>query len=159
MSTFPSERTQEFAELLYLFFISEKGYRVDDAALELGISSSTMYEYIRGKRIFPPDLIAPLYRATGERRFLSFFLDACNIAFHELPCSKEGWSNKDLLQEAILAQEECLDVLKAIMTSLRDDGRIDLRELELIKKEYFEAQGALAKLLACAKASSNVKTA
>jgi len=139
--------------LLYLFFISEKRCRVDDAALELGISSSTMYEYIRGKRIFPPDLIAPLYRATGERRFLSFFLNASNVAFHELPCWEADWSNGNLLEEAILAHGECLDVLQAIMGPLRNEGRIDFAELELIKKEYFEAQGALAKLVACAQAS------
>ena len=85
MSTYPSDNTKGFASILYVIFCLEKKFEVKEIAKALGISQGTLYSYLEGYRVFPPDLIAPLYLATRERRFLSFFLDECNVAFHELP--------------------------------------------------------------------------
>lgn len=153
--TYPSENTQGFASLLYVVLILDKRHDVRQVAAALDVSPSTLYSYCHGQRVFPPDLIAPLYLVTGERRFLSFFLDEAGVAFHELPECPEGEGvDRAVLQEAIVAQEECLDLLKATLRSLADDGRIDRRELVEIETKYFTTQGALARLLACVRADA-----
>lgn len=83
--TYPSENTQGFASLLYVMFVLEKRYAVKEVAPQLDVSPSTLYDYVRGARVFPPDLIAPLYNATNDRRVLAFFLDECGVTFHPLP--------------------------------------------------------------------------
>lgn len=152
MGTYPSENTQGFASLLYVAFVIEKRYRVDEVAPLLDVSPSTLYDYISGRRIFPPDLIAPLYNATKDRRFLALFLDECGCTFTELP-EPEACIDETVLAEAIRAQEEFTDVLRATREALRDD-RVDRRELAQIEQEYSEAKAQLARLMATVRASS-----
>lgn len=153
MATYPSVNTQGFASLLYVVFCIEKAHRVDDVAPQLDVSPSTFYDYISGRRVFPPDLIAPLYLATRERRFLAFFLDECGVTFCELP-EAEARLDEAVLAEAIRAQEEFVDVLRVTREALMDDGRVDRRELAQIEREYSEAQSELARFMATVRAAS-----
>lgn len=148
-SHYPSENTQGFASVLYVVFIVEKKFRVDAIAPQLDVSPSTLYEYIRGSRVFPPDLIAPLFRATRERRFLSFFLDEAEVVFHELPACSEG-PDVELFRSAVHANEEFIGYMKSVMGSL-SDGRVDRRELVEIERRFYEAWGDSLTVLACAK--------
>jgi hypothetical protein len=149
---YPSQHTQGFASLLYVVFVLEKGHRVDRVAPQLDVAPSTLYEYIRGTRVFPPDLLAPLYLATRERRFLAFFLDECDVEFHALP-ECQGDPDVGSLQQMIRAQERFLGLLKSYAAA-RQDGAVTRSEIVEIEREYYEAQAALAQLLACARAEA-----
>jgi len=62
---------------MYVIFIIEKKYKVEDTAKEMRIATDTLYRYIRGENIIPPDRIIDLINVTKEIRFLQFFCDPC----------------------------------------------------------------------------------
>ena len=64
-----------FQSLLYVIFIIEKKFRTDDTAKNMQISTDSLYRYIRGERIIPPDRIIDLINVTKEIRFLRFFCE------------------------------------------------------------------------------------
>ena len=55
-----------FSALLYVNFIIKKKYRVDAVAREMQIATDTLYRYIRGENVVPPDRIIDLIKATGD---------------------------------------------------------------------------------------------
>lgn len=151
MRHFPSENTQGFASLLYVIFHLEGRHKVERIAPALDVAPSTLYEYCTGRRIFPPDLIAPLYRALGDRRILEFFCNEAEVIFHELPeCA--GDPDLTLLEQAVHAQERFCEVLRATMRALKDH-RISRQELAEIEAHYYATQAQLAQLLACVRAA------
>ena len=69
-----------FQSLLYYAFIIRKKYRVDVVAKEMQIATDTLYRYVRGENIMPPDRIIDLVKATGDPEFLEFFSEPCGFA-------------------------------------------------------------------------------
>jgi len=69
------EGNMGFQSLLYYLFILKKRYRVDAIAKEMRIATDTLYRYIRGEHVIPPDRIVDLIKATGEIEFLEFFCE------------------------------------------------------------------------------------
>jgi len=63
-----------FADLLYLVFISQKKFRVDEVAEDMGIIPDTLYRYCRGELKFPIDRLGDLMRATKWKGWLAYFL-------------------------------------------------------------------------------------
>jgi hypothetical protein len=128
--------------------LREKGLSIKAVAPELDVSPSTLYDYCAGRLTFPPDLVASRYRATRDRRVLDFFADELGVVWFELPeCA--GEVGREILDQALTAQKEVVDVLQTTLEAA-GDGVIDARELRKIRDEFWEALGALAKLLACA---------
>lgn len=64
---------------MYVNFIIKKKYRVDDIAKEMRIATDTLYRYIRGENIIPPDRIIDLIQATKDDEYLEFFCDPCGF--------------------------------------------------------------------------------
>ena len=60
---------------MYVIFVIEKKFRVDDTAKEMRIATDTLYRYIRGEKIIPPDRVVDLINATKEIRFLRFYCE------------------------------------------------------------------------------------
>ena len=85
-----------FQSLMYVNFVIKKKYRVDLTAKVMKISKDTLYRYIRGEMIIPPDRIVDLIRATGDIEFLEFFCDA--LDFVPIPKIKEKRTAKTLSQ-------------------------------------------------------------
>ena len=65
-----------FQSMMYVSFIIKKKYRVDETAKKMEISKDSLYRYIRGETIIPPDRIAALIRATEDIEYLEFFCEA-----------------------------------------------------------------------------------
>lgn len=55
-----------FSALLYVNFIIKKKYRVDAVAKDMQIATDTLYRYVRGENVMPPDRIIDLVKATGD---------------------------------------------------------------------------------------------
>jgi len=64
-----------FSALCYVNFIIKKKYRVDSIAQKMRIATDTLYRYIRGENIIPPDRIINLVSATGDIEYLEFFCE------------------------------------------------------------------------------------
>ena len=62
-----------FSSLLYVNFIIKKKYRVDETAKGMQIATDTLYRYVRGENIIPPDRIIDLVKVTGDTEYLEFF--------------------------------------------------------------------------------------
>ena len=67
-----------FQSMMYISFIIKKKYRVDEIAKKMEISKDSLYRYIRGENIIPPDRIVALIRATEDIEYLEFFCEAMN---------------------------------------------------------------------------------
>lgn len=69
-------RNLGFSSLMYVNFVIKKKKRVDETAKKMGISTDTLYRYIRGENIIPADRIIDLIKATDNIEYLEFFCDA-----------------------------------------------------------------------------------
>ena len=69
-----------FQSLLYYKFVVHKTYRVDTVAEKMGLSSDTLYRYVRGDRPFPIDRLSDLVNATGDFEYLEYFNDRCGYS-------------------------------------------------------------------------------
>ena len=67
-------------------------------AAELDIGPSTLGEYVRLERNFPPDLIADLVRATGDLDYIRFFTSPLGLGIHRLPIGKADADQTTLLK-------------------------------------------------------------
>ena len=61
-----------FQNLLYVRFIIEKRYRVDEVARKLDIHKDTLYRWIRGDNPFPIDQLPHLVKATDDPIYLKY---------------------------------------------------------------------------------------
>lgn len=75
MSNLNGSQISGFGALLYVNFVIKKKYRVDVIAKEMQIATDTLYRYIRGENIIPPDRISDLVKATGDIEYLEFFCE------------------------------------------------------------------------------------
>lgn len=124
-----------FQSLLYYVFIFEKKHRVDETADKMGISPQTLYDYIEGRRYFPPDLISRLYNATKDYRFLEFFLKPCGLVAVEK--AKAEPAVRDVLLQIVACAKEHGDVMAEVKKAL-EDGVITKQELKVLEKEIDE---------------------
>lgn len=125
-----------FSALLYYSFIIRKKYRVDAVAKEMQIATDTLYRYVRGENIMPPDRIVDLVRATGDIEILEFFCDPCGF----IPIQK---SKAKLCAAAREKEEINLSILhgrtiEGIEKAFRDG--------KLTKPEYKQVHQLLTKL-------------
>ena len=124
-----------FQSLLYYVFVFEKKYRVDETAEAMGISPQTLYDYIEGRRYFPPDLVPRIYKATKEYRFLEFFLKPCGLVAIEP--SRSTPTTRDILLQIISCAKEHGDVMAEVKKAL-EDGVVTRQELKALEKEIDE---------------------
>lgn len=95
---------------MYVNFVIKKKYRVDEVSKIMNISMDTLYRYVRGENIIPPDRIVDLILATQDIEYLEYFCDPMNYV--PVPKIKEKHTTKmfsqmiKLLQSAIPEGEE-----------------------------------------------------
>ena len=80
--------------LLYYKFIASKQHRTDTIAEKMGVSSDTLYRYVRGERQLPIDRIPDLVNATGDIEFPDYLADRCG--FNLIPKIKDKHALKTL---------------------------------------------------------------
>lgn len=132
-----------FSALLYVNFIIKKKYRVDTVAREMQIANDTLYRYIRGENVIPPDRIVDLVRATGDLEFLEFFCEPCGyipvLAVKGKPSKEER--EKDQIRLSILTGQALKEIEDAY-----EDGRIEKTELRKIERVLARLQQKSAEL-------------
>ena len=132
-----------FSALLYVNFIIRKKYRVDAVAKEMQIATDTLYRYVRGENVIPPDRVVDLVKATGDVEFLDFFCEPCGFA--AVPVQKAKLTpqqrEKDQIHLSILNGE----ALKHIEDAFAD-GRLDKAEVTRIEKALSKLQAKAGEL-------------
>jgi len=81
---------------MYVNFIIKKKARVDETAKKMGVSADTLYRYVRGENIIPPDRIIDLIRATDNIEYLEFFCDA--VGYVPVPRIKDRRAAETMTQ-------------------------------------------------------------
>lgn len=120
-----------FRSLLYYKICGSKNHKVDDIARKMGLSVSTLYNYIEGINNFPPDLMAPLYNATHDIDFLNFVLnDTDQMAVDRKTAQVKG----GLLEETLDVAASSGKLVAEIQKDLRDK-RISVNEKRTIEKQ------------------------
>lgn len=116
---------QGFSSLMYVIFVIEKKFRVDDTAKEMRVATDTLYRYIRGENIIPPDRIIDLINVTKETRFLQFF---CEPTGHlAIPAITAKPSTKGIRLKEIKLSIINGKAIEEIEEALKD-GKIDRNE-------------------------------
>lgn len=132
-----------FSSLLYVNFIIKKKYRVDDVAKEMRIATDTLYRYVRGENLIPPDRIIDLVKATGDIEYLEFFCDPCG--FVPIPQSKARLSKeereKEQIRLSILTGKALEEIEKAY-----EDGELDRSEIQKIEKALLRLEAKVVEL-------------
>ncbi len=133
-----------FRSLLYYKFIHSKTHKVDDIARKMGMSVSTLYNYIEGINNFPPDLMAPLYNATQDIDFLNFILnDTDQMTVDRKAAQVKGGLIEETLDVAASTgrlvaeiQKGMADMLLSINEKRNIEKRINsaVKELEDLRK-------------------------
>jgi len=130
---------------MYVNFIIKKKYPVKAVASDMDIATDTLYRYIRGENVIPPDRVIDLIKATKDFEFLDFFCDPVDC----IAVPKEGTAFK---QQADLKQIEIdyarisgglLDVIE----KAKQDGVIDENEFKEISKFSLIARRKIAELV------------
>ena len=120
-----------FSALLYYHFIIKKRYRVSDVAKEMRIADDTLYRYIRGENVMPPDRVVDLILATHEVEFLEFYTEPCGYA--AVPIGRVKPSGETYEKDSIVLTLNNADVLRAIDKALKD-GKIDRLDARIIER-------------------------
>jgi hypothetical protein len=120
-----------FSALLYVNFIIKKKYRVDFVAKEMRIATDTLYRYIRGENIIPPDRIIDLIQATKDIEYLDFFCEP--IGYLAVPAPKGELSPSERKQNEIDLSILNGKTLEAIEQAY-DDGQITKNECRQIHR-------------------------
>jgi transcriptional regulator with XRE-family HTH domain len=122
---------------MYVNFIIKKKYRVDDIAKEMRIATDTLYRYVRGENIIPPDRIIDLVKATGDIEYLEFFCDPCGyvpIRQSAVRLTKEE-REQDQIRLSIFTGRALEEIEKAY-----EDGKLERTELQKIEKALFRLE-------------------
>ncbi len=132
-----------FSALLYVNFIIRKKHRVDAVAKEMQIATDTLYRYIRGENVIPPDRVVDLVKATGDAEYLDFFCEPCGFA--AVPVQKARLTpeqrEKDQIHLAILNGEALKNIEEAFA-----DGRVEKSEAKRIEKALSKLQAKAGEL-------------
>lgn len=132
-----------FSALLYVNFIIKKKCRVDAVAKEMQIATDTLYRYIRGENIIPPDRVVDLIRTTGDVEYLEFFCEPCGyvpVRAIEGRMTK-GEREKDQIRLSILTGQALKEIEDAY-----EDGRIEKTELRRVERALARIQQKSAEL-------------
>jgi hypothetical protein len=132
-----------FQSLLYYAFIVKARHRVVDVAVKLKIAEDTLYKYIEGRNVMPPDRIVDLIRVTGDLEFLEFFCKPCGYMAVKAPQGKlfDQPHEKDEILLSILNGQALEEIEKA-----HEDGRIDKQEFQKIQKRLTHLQQKAAEI-------------
>ncbi len=136
-----------FQSLLYYKFIIEKLYRVDETAKKMGVPVSTLYHWIEGETTFPPDMIAPLYNATGDSEFIDYFLRETNL--RAVP--RNGTEKSAGLLEEALDVGVAVGHLSEEIKQALHDGYVCEREKERIERAIESLYTQIEELRLCVK--------
>lgn len=132
-----------FSALLYVNFIIKKKYRVDSVAKDMQIATDTLYRYVRGENVIPPDRVVDLVKATGDVELLEFFCEPCGyipvVAAKSKPSAAE--LEKDQIRLSILTGQALKEIEDAY-----DDGKIEKTELRRMEKALGKLQQKSAEL-------------
>ena len=132
-----------FSALLYVNFIIKKKYRVDAVAREMQIATDTLYRYIRGENVVPPDRIIDLINATGDSELLEFFCEPCGFipvrTIKGKPTPEER--EKDQIMLSILTGEALKEIEDAY-----EDGKIEKAKLRRVERALAKIQQKSADL-------------
>lgn len=126
-----------FGSLLYVNFIIKKKYRIDDVAKEMRIATDTLYRYVRGENIIPPDRIIDLVKATGDVEYLEFFCDPCGYV--PVPQSSGRLTKEEREKEQIRLSIFTGRALEEIERAY-EDGKLERSELQKIEKALLRLQ-------------------
>ncbi|MDH7513514.1 MAG: hypothetical protein QHH14_11270 [Clostridiales bacterium] len=126
-----------WAALLYVNFIIKKKYRVDEVSKEMRIATDTLYRYIRGENVMPPDRIIDLVKATGDIEYLEFFCDPCGYV--PVPQSSGRLTNEEREKEQIRLSIFTGRALEEIERAY-EDGKLERSELQKIEKALLRLQ-------------------
>jgi len=132
-----------FGALLYVNFIIKKKYRVDAIAKEMQVATDTLYRYIRGENLIPPDRIIDLIRATGDIDYLEFFCEPIGY----LPVTKASGKisaasrDREVLNRSII-HGRAIDTIDRAFTA----GAVTKKEYTEIHQHLTELQRAAAEL-------------
>ena len=143
MSNLNSGQLADFTVLTYYKFINKKEYRVDEIAAKMGIAPDTLYRYIRGEKVIPPDRIIDLIKATGDVEFLEFFCEPCGYV--PVPIVKGKPAGATIAKDQILLSILNGDALRAIEDAI-EDGKVDRAEARRIEKAITRLQAKAAEL-------------
>lgn len=140
-------RRTSFQGLLNYIFYFEGKFKVEEIADRIGIKPASLYEYIQGRRYFPPDLIPKLFEATKDRRFLEFFLKPLNMVAVSIAEASRNPKSKNLTLLLAKATKEHGDIARELIKDL-EDGKIDDEERERIGQAIYEEEQALESIKA-----------
>ena len=132
-----------FSALLYVNFIIRKKYRVDTVAKEMQIATDTLYRYVRGENVIPPDRIVDLVRATKDLEYLEFFCEPCG--FIPVPAAKGKCQGDELAKSQINLSILSGKTLEAIERAY-EDGKIEKKEFQQISRLTTRLQEKAAEL-------------
>lgn len=126
-----------FSSLLYVNFVIKKKYRIDDVAKEMRIATDTLYRYVRGENIIPPDRIIDLVRATGDIEYLEFFCDPCGcVPVRQSPARlMREEREKEQIRLSIFTGRALEEIERAY-----EDGKLERSELQKIEKALLRLQ-------------------
>jgi len=132
-----------FSALLYVNFIIKKKYRVDGVAKEMQIATDTLYRYVRGENVMPPDRVIDLVRATKDIEFLEFFCEPCG--FIPVPAAEGKCPGDELAKGQINLSILSGKTLEAIEKAY-EDGKIEKKEFQEISRLTTRLQEKAAEL-------------
>jgi hypothetical protein len=132
-----------FSALLYVNFIIKKKYRVDAIAKEMRIATDTLYRYIRGENIIPPDRIIDLIKATKDVEYLDFFCEP--VGYIAIPAPRKEITPQERIQDEIELSILNGLTLEAIERAYKD-GHITKIEYQKIHQLLTRLQQKAAEL-------------
>jgi len=132
-----------FSALLYVNFIIKKKYRVDAVAKDMQIATDTLYRYVRGENVIPPDRVIDLVKATGDVELLEFFCEPCGFIPVQAVKGKPSVADreKDQIRLSILTGEALKEIEDAY-----EDGKVDKSELRRMERALARLQQKSAEL-------------
>ena len=132
-----------FSALLYVNFIIKKKYRVDAVAKDMQIATDTLYRYVRGENVIPPDRIVDLVKATGDVELLEFFCEPCGYIPVRAVAGKPDRAEreKDQIRLSILTGQALKEIEDAY-----EDGKIEKAELRRMERALARLQQKSAEL-------------
>jgi hypothetical protein len=143
LSNLNGSQISGFSALLYVNFIIKKKYRVDAVAKEMQIATDTLYRYVRGENVIPPDRVVDLVRTTGDVEYLEFFCEPCG--FLPVPAVKGKLGRHERERDQIYLSILNGEALKQIEMAY-EDGKLDRVESKRIEKALTRLQAKAAEL-------------
>lgn len=131
---------------------------VKSVAADMSLSSSLVYKWCESKEgedaggaANPLDRIDKIYQLTGDTSPISWLCQRAGGFFVENPPPKQK-SDGPLLPVTQRILREFSELLQAVSNSLENDGQVDTKEAEKIRREWEDLKGvAEGFVLACEK--------